>query len=71
MKTELILSPPTELQPASLFMPTPKAAKARVGILHAQINNDHTRKAYLNATLRFAAWCEGRGLQNLSSVQHS
>jgi hypothetical protein len=26
----------------------------------AQINNDRTRKAYLNATRRFADWCDGR-----------
>jgi hypothetical protein len=28
----------------------------------AQVNNDHTRKAYLNAARRFAQWCDSHGL---------
>ena len=56
--TEIILSPAPELQPAPLFTPTPKAAKRVLEFFTAQINNDHTRKAYLNATRRFAAWCD-------------
>ena len=35
----------------------------------AQINNDHTRKAYLNAARRFAQWCEAHGLHELAHVQ--
>ncbi len=35
----------------------------------AQINNDHTRKAYLNATRRFAEWCDARGIGQLADVQ--
>ena len=35
----------------------------------AQINNDHTRRAYLNATRRFAAWCDAHGLHELAAVQ--
>ena len=35
----------------------------------AQINNDHTRKAYLNATRRFSEWCEAHGLHELADVQ--
>ena len=46
----LILEPP--------FAPTPKAAKGVVEFFTAGINNDHTRKAYVKATRRFAAWCE-------------
>jgi hypothetical protein len=38
--------------PAPLFTPTPKAAKRLLEFFTAQINNDHTRKAYLNATRR-------------------
>jgi len=34
----------------------------------AQINNDHTRKAYLNATRRFAEWCAAHGIGDLASV---
>jgi hypothetical protein len=53
MTAEIILSP------APLFTPTPKAAKRVLEFFTGQINNDHTRKAYLNATRRFAAWCDG------------
>jgi len=69
MNTAVILSPRPELQPATLFTPTPKAAKRVLEFFTAQINNDHTRKAYLNATRRFAAWCDGRGIGELASVQ--
>ena len=55
---ELIPSPSVHLIPATLFTPTPKAAKRTLEFFTAQINNDHTRKAYLNATRRFAQWCE-------------
>ncbi len=34
-------------QPAPLFAPTPKAAQRVLEFFTAQINNDHTRKAYL------------------------
>ena len=47
------------LQPAPLFAPTPKAARRVLEFFTAQINNDHTRRAYLNASRRFAAWCDG------------
>lgn len=73
--TDLTLSPApaAELsslqQPAPLFTPTPKAAKRVLEFFTAQINNDHTRKAYLNATRRFAEWCAGRGIGQLADVQ--
>src|SRR5947209_1286558 len=57
---------PPALQPAALFTPTPKAARRVLEFFTAQINNDHTRKAYLNATRRFATWCEGRGIRELA-----
>ena len=69
MTTELILSPSPELAPASIFTPTPKAAKRVLEFFTAQINNDHTRKAYLNATRRFAQWCEDKGIHQLADVQ--
>jgi site-specific recombinase XerD len=55
--------------PARLFAPTPKAARRVLEFFTAQINNDHTRKAYLNATRRFAAWCEAHGLHELAHVE--
>jgi site-specific recombinase XerD len=65
----IILSPGPELAPAPIFAPTPKAVRPTLEFFTTQINNDHTRKAYLNATRRFAAWCETRGLHNLADVQ--
>jgi site-specific recombinase XerD len=35
----------------------------------ARINTDHARKAYLNATRRFAQWCVGRGIGQPADVQ--
>jgi hypothetical protein len=35
----------------------------------ARINNDHTRLACLNATRRFAEWCEAHGLHPFADVQ--
>jgi len=69
MTTEIILSPAHELQPAPLFTPTPKAAKRVLEFFTAQINNDHTRKAYLNATRRFAEWCDKHGVGQLADVE--
>ncbi|HVB99086.1 MAG TPA: tyrosine-type recombinase/integrase [Candidatus Dormibacteraeota bacterium] len=66
---DLILSPSPDLLPALLFAPTPKAAKRVLEFFTAQVNNDHSRKAYLNATRRFAAWCEAHGLYELAAVQ--
>ena len=75
--SDLILSPapmqgssvPALYQPPPLFRPTPKAAQRVLEFFTAQINNDHTRKAYLNATCRFADWCAARGIAELSGVQ--
>lgn len=69
MNTDIILSPAPELQPAALFTPTPKAAQRVLEFFTAQINNDHTRRAYMNATRRFAAWCGSRNIHELSRVQ--
>ena len=53
----------------SLLAPTPKAQKRVVEFFTAQVNNDHTRRAYVNATRRFSEWCAGQGIEHLSSVQ--
>lgn len=68
-ETALVPSSAPDLQPAPLFTPTPKAAKRVLEFFTAQINNDHTRKAYLNATRRFAEWCDGCGIGQLAGVQ--
>ena len=56
--SEIIPAPP--VFQVALFTPTPKAAKRVLEFFTAQINNDHTRKAYMNATRRFAEWRAGR-----------
>jgi site-specific recombinase XerD len=66
---QLIVAPAAGLVPARLFAPTPKAAKRVLEFFTAQINNDHTRKAYLNAARRFSQWCEDHGLKQLTDVQ--
>ena len=67
MSNELILSPP--VFQVTLFTPTPKAQKRVLEFFTAQINNDHTRKAYMNAARRFAAWCRQCGIGELAGVQ--
>src|ERR1700732_471963 len=67
--TAIALSPAPALLPAQLYTPTPKAAQRVLEFFTAQINNDHTRKSYLNATRRFAQWCEANGLDELAEVQ--
>jgi hypothetical protein len=50
----------------------PSACKAAQRVLEfftGQINNDHTRRAYVNATRRFAAWCALKNIDELSRVQ--
>jgi site-specific recombinase XerD len=67
--TAIILSPSGDIAPAALFAPTPAARRRVLEFFTAQINNDNTCKAYLNAAREFAAWCEGRGIAALSDVQ--
>jgi site-specific recombinase XerD len=69
MSTATILSPVPEPLRAAFFTPTPKTAQRVLEFFTGQINNDHTRKAYLNAARRFAEWCGGRGLGQLADVQ--
>jgi site-specific recombinase XerD len=66
---ELIIAPSEELLPASLFAPTRKAAKRFLEFFTAQINNAHTRRAYVNATRRFADWCASKDLHELTQVE--
>jgi site-specific recombinase XerD len=69
MTTALIIAPASALVPAALFTPTLKAAQRVLEFFTAQLNNAHTRRAYLNATRRFADWCADHGLNELSAVQ--
>ncbi len=69
MTTELILARKADQIPAALFTPTPKAAKRAIEFFTGQVNNDHTRRAYLNATRRFSEWCAGQRIDHLADVQ--
>jgi site-specific recombinase XerC len=62
MSTDVIPCPAPAVLPAALFAPTPKAARRVLEFFTTQINNDHARKAYLNATRRFAQWCDAHGI---------
>ena len=63
MTTALVPSPAPASVPAPLFAPTPKAAKRVREFFLTQIENEHTRKAYMNATRRFAhEWLTNRHL---------
>jgi len=69
VSTEIIVSFSPDVAPAAIFAPTPKAARRTLEFFTAQVNNDHTRKAYLNATRRFAEWCDKSGIRQLTDVQ--
>jgi site-specific recombinase XerD len=69
MTTALIIAPAGDLLPSPLFAPTPAATKRFIEFFTAQINNDHTRKSYLNDTKRFAEWCDTHGLRELVDVE--
>jgi hypothetical protein len=58
MANEFVLTPAAWLQLASLFTPDAEGRAARPRVFSAQTNNDHTRKAYLNAARRFSDWCD-------------
>ena len=66
---DLIIGRPEDLSPAPLFAPTRKAAQRFLEFFTAQINNAHTRRAYMNATRRFAGWCASKEIYELSQVQ--
>ena len=68
-ETAVVSVPAQELQPPALFAPTQKAAERVLDFFTSQINNDNTRKAYLNATRRFALWCAQRGIGELAGVK--
>src|SRR5246127_4098560 len=68
-KNELIIAPSSDLLPAPLFAPTRKAAKRFLEFFTAQINNAHTRRAYVNATRRFADWCASKNLPEPAQVE--
>lgn len=69
MTQELVPSRAPAVLPTRLFTPMPKAAKRVFEFFTTQISNKHTRKPYLNATRRFAQWCEAHGIRELAAVE--
>lgn len=67
-ETALLVSAVLHHSP-TLFTPTPRAAQRVLEFFTAQINNDHTLRAYLNGTRRFADGCDQRGIRELAGVQ--
>lgn len=69
MNSQITLAGEQAEVPAKLFAATPKSQKRVVEFFTVQVNNDHTRRAYVNATRRFAEWCAGQGIEQLAAVQ--
>ena len=55
-------------RPCSRQRPRPRSASSEFFTREDQPAR-HTRKAYLNATRRFAAWCDAHGIRQLADVQ--
>ncbi len=53
----------------TVFLPNPKAAERFFEFFTANIRNRNTRRAYYKAVCRFSAWCEEKGLRELSQVR--
>src|SRR3954471_20817308 len=58
----------TYIVPALIAERGDQASWRYVEFFTANINNDHTRRAYMRACSRFFAWCENRGL-SLTSIR--
>lgn len=53
----------------ALFAPDMKVAERTLEFFTARIRNKNTRKAYMRATVDFAAWCEDLGISDPGSVR--
>lgn len=53
----------------ALYAPNEQAARRTLEFFTANIRNGNTRKAYARAAAEFAAWCQARGITELSQVQ--
>jgi site-specific recombinase XerD len=67
--TELVPTPTAPDFRVALFTPTPKVAKRVLEFFTTQIENDNTRKAYMNAARRFAVWCNCHQIRRLVDVR--
>ncbi len=53
----------------AMFTATARAERRFWEFFTTQISNDHTRRAYMNATKRFAEWCALMNIGELAQVQ--
>ena len=60
--TALVTPADAYIVPALIAAVGDQAGWHYIEFFTANINNDHTRRAYLRACSRFFAWCEGHGL---------
>jgi len=71
MSSDLVLSSPaswsTERLPV-LFQAGPEGGRRFWEFFTVNIRNPNTRRAYFKAVARFSAWCEEKGLRDLSGV---
>src|SRR3954471_7666494 len=55
--------------PAAIVRAGDAAGKRFLEFFAGNIRNPHTRRAYLRAAVRFFAWCERRGLDELPAIE--
>lgn len=53
----------------AVFLPNARAAERFFDFFTSNIRNKNTRRAYYKAACRFAEWCEGRGVADLTQVK--
>ena len=51
-----------------ILFPAPRSATRFWEFFTANIRNKNTRRAYFKAVCRFSSWCEGHGLDELTTV---
>jgi site-specific recombinase XerD len=67
MSTLALLRPAAPTLPA-LFQAMPEGGRRFWEFFSVNIRNANTRRAYFKAVARFSAWCEEKGLRDLSGV---
>jgi site-specific recombinase XerD len=70
MTSELLaLDPSCDLAVPTVFAGSVEAARRFLEFFVTQINNDGTRKCYLNVVRHFCAWCDSRNIVELRRVE--
>jgi site-specific recombinase XerC len=66
--TEVISLSGSQLPVPALFAASDQVGMRFIEFFTANIRNPNTRRAYYNATCRFASWCEARGFGDLRRI---